>query len=593
MPTQTSQQSSNAFFNDDMKEIVESYLIETKEILDNLDGDLLTLEKQPVDKELLNRIFRGVHTVKGTSGFLGFEQMTEFAHEFENLLNKLRHGEIEVSSSTMDVIFEAYDTMKMLLGRIEQGNPGRVDIASVVERMSQFVERQAKQETTPLSKGSEQTESLPKPSEVTPQIETTSQNEQPLTSGRRPERNSNNIDQTIRVDVARLDHLMNLVGELVLGRNRLSQISFLLNEEYEGDRFTKELNETASQIDFVTTELQVAVMKTRMVPIAKVFSKFPRLIRDLSKEFGKEIELLISGEETELDKSVIEEINDPLFHLLRNACDHGIEAPEERERIGKPRQGKIWLKAEHEGNHIVITIQDDGRGMDPAILKQKAVEKSLITEAEANEMTSRDALNLIFIPGFSTAQKVTNISGRGVGMDVVKANITRLNGIIDIQSEIGVGTTFTIKLPLTLAIIQGLLVRAQGETFAIPLTSVLEVVRVHREDIHAIHGCEVIRLRGSVLSLARMENIFHFSGESNNTQRLYVVVVALADQRLGIVVDELLGQKEIVIKSLGNYLGNIRGIAGSTILGDGKVIMIVDVGELMKLVNVTQKQHVL
>ena len=352
---------------------------------------------------------------------------------------------------------------------------------------------------------------------------------------------------------------------------------------YEGIPLAKELTETSSQIDFITTELQMAVMKTRMVPIAKVFNKLPRMVRDLMKETGREIELRISGEETELDKTIIEELNDPLVHLMRNASDHGIEPREDRRRAGKPEKGTITVRAEHEGNHIVISVADDGKGMDPEKLKAKAIERGMITEAQAREMSRTDAFNLIFAPGFSTAAKVTNVSGRGVGMDVVRTNITKLKGIIEVESEPGKGSKIIIKLPLTLAIIQALLVEVAHEVFSVPLESVLEVVRIQPKDIGTVSGREVVRLRNTVLPLARLNRVMGTASNGHSGEWMYIVVVGLAQQRLGLVVDSLLGQKEVVIKSLGGYLGTLPGIAGSTILGDGRVIMIIDVGELMKL----------
>jgi len=343
------------------------------------------------------------------------------------------------------------------------------------------------------------------------------------------------------------------------------------------------LLDTSAQIDFITTELQMAVMRTRMVPIAKVFNKIPRLVRDLCRETGKEIDLIMEGEETELDKTIIEELSDPLVHIIRNAADHGIEPPKDRTAAGKPAKGVVRIAAEHEGNHIVITIQDDGRGMDPDKLKAKALEKGMITEAEAGDMSTRELLNLIFAPGFSTAAKVTNISGRGVGMDVVRTNITKLKGTVEVESAPGFGSKFVIKLPLTLAIIQALLVKAASEIYCIPLTAVLEVVRVKDEEISTINGLEVVRLRDSVLPIVRIAQILGRRKDMTRSEWTYIVVVGLAAQRMGIVVDSMLGQKEVVIKSLGGYLGTVEGIAGSTILGDGQVIMIVDVGELMRL----------
>jgi len=327
----------------------------------------------------------------------------------------------------------------------------------------------------------------------------------------------------------------------------------------------------------------MAVMKTRMIPVAKVFNRLPRLVRDLMKETGKQVDLQVSGEDTELDKTIIEELTDPLIHIIRNAVDHGIETPEVRQAAGKPALGTVSVAAEHEGNHIVIRIVDDGKGMDTAKLRARAVEKGILTETQAREMTDQDALNLIFIPGFSMAAAVTNISGRGVGMDVVRTNIARLKGIIEIGSAVGKGSTFTIKLPLTLAIIQALLVQAGTETFSVPLGSVLEVVRVRASGITTIHGREVIRLRDSVLPIARLDRVLNVAGAGVRGEWIYVVVVGVAEKKLGIIVDGLTGQKEVVIKSLGAYLHEVAGIAGSTILGDGKVIMILDIAEFMNL----------
>ncbi|MBV5278964.1 MAG: chemotaxis protein CheW, partial [Campylobacteraceae bacterium] len=391
------------------------------------------------------------------------------------------------------------------------------------------------------------------------------------------------MEQTIRVEVKRLDHLMNLIGELVLGKNRLLKIYDDVEERYEGEKFLEELNQVVSSISLVTTDLQIAVMKTRMLPIAKVFNKFPRMVRDLSRELGKSIELEISGEETELDKSIVEEIGDPLVHIIRNSCDHGIENGEIRKSRGKSETGLIQLKAYNEGNHIVIEITDDGNGLDPDILRSKAIEKGMLTEREADAMSDKEAYALVFRPAFSTAKVVTNVSGRGVGMDVVKTNIEKLNGIIDVDSELGGGTVIKLKIPLTLAIIQALLVGAQEEYYAIPLASVLETVRIPLDEIYTIEGKNVLRLRDEVLSLVRLSDIFGVKQVYEGGEHAYVVVIGLAEAKLGVVVDTLVGQEEIVIKSLGDYLQGIEGIAGATIRGDGRVTLIVDVAALMNL----------
>jgi two-component system chemotaxis sensor kinase CheA len=312
------------------------------------------------------------------------------------------------------------------------------------------------------------------------------------------------------------------------------------------------------------------------------------LVRDLSKEAGKDIQLEINGEETELDKTLIEEINDPLVHLVRNSVDHGIESPEDRKKAGKEEKGTITLSAVQEGNNVIITIQDDGKGIDPEKIKQKAVSKGVISEERASELNRTEAMNLIFQPGFSTAEKVTNVSGRGVGMDVVKTNVEKLRGIISIDSEPGEGSTIEIKLPLTLAIIQGLLVEIKGETVALPLSTVIEVVRVAKKDMKTINGREVINLRDNVLPLLDIDNLlYNYTDHYEELDWQYVVVVGLAEKRFGLKVDGLIGQKEIVIKSLGNYLGNIDGVAGSTIMGDGKVVMIADISEIINKLAVT------
>ena len=376
---------------------------------------------------------------------------------------------------------------------------------------------------------------------------------------------------------------MNLIGELVLAKNRLMKINVDVEERYEGEEFLEELNQVVSIVSLVTTDLQIAVMKTRMLPIGKVFNKFPRMIRDLSRDLHKKIELIISGEETELDKSLVEEIGDPLVHIIRNSCDHGIELPEQRIAAGKPESGTILLKAYNEGNHIVVQIDDDGKGLDPVMLKNKSLENGVITQKEADSMSDNEAFGLIFKPGFSTAATVTSVSGRGVGMDVVKTNIEKLNGLIDIDSTVGKGTSIKLKIPLTLAIIQALLVGVQEEYYAIPLASVLETVRISMEDIYTVENRSVMRLRDEVLPLVHIGDIFEVERIIDPGEHTYVVVLGLANSKIGLIVDTLVGQEEIVIKSLGDYLKGMEGIAGATIRGDGGVTLIVDVAALMDM----------
>lgn len=550
--------------NNDMQDLVQDFILETEEIIEALDHDLVELETRKNDLDLLNKIFRGAHTMKGASSFLGFDKMSSLTHHAEEILNKLRKNEISVNSAIMDILLEFVDATKTILTDIKEGT----DNASVKD----LINRLKLANEGKLAGGG----SGGKPDE----------NGGPQSAPKSVEqvkKAAMSIEQTIRVDVSRLDSLMNLVGELVLSRNRIGQISGDLEKKFEGEFLIEQLMETTSQIGLITTELQLAVMKTRMVPIGKVFNKFPRMVRDLCRDMGKDVDLIISGEETELDKSVVEEIGDPLIHMIRNSVDHGVEIPEIRRKRGKTEKGTVHLSAYHEGNHIVVEIKDDGAGMDAEALKMKAVEKGVITADEAKNMDPEAAYGLVFKPGFSTAAKITDVSGRGVGMDVVKTNIEKLNGIINIESEYGHGTRFRLKLPLTLAIIQALLVDVSGEIFAIPLVSVIETVRIKETEIHSFEGREVLKLRDSVLSLIRLDEIYELQESLDDD--IYVVVVGLAEKRLGFVVNKLVGQEEIVIKSLGDYLSGNEGIAGATIMGDGRVRLIIDVAGVMEIAS--------
>lgn len=670
---------------DDLQEIMEDFLIEAFEMNEQLDQDLVELEHNPEDLDLLNRIFRVAHTIKGSSSFLNLNILTHLTHNMEDVLNRARKGEIKITPDIMDVVLRSIDLMKTLLVTIrdtgsDTNNGKENEIEEVVKKLQAItsqnlegaketsgtkeapekevkeeIKEKAKEEVkankTPTAENpasdnpladepdldyanmsaeeveaeierllnkrqeadkerraqkKQEDQAKPKqevaPAKETPKTETpkTETPKAPKTETKTKakadtEENkapSIGVEQTVRVDVRRLDHLMNLIGELVLGKNRLIRIYSDVEERYDGEKFLEELNQVVSSISAVTTDLQLAVMKTRMQPVGKVFNKFPRMVRDLSRELGKSIELIIEGEETELDKSIVEEIGDPLIHIIRNSCDHGIEPLEERRRLNKPETGKVQLSAYNEGNHIVIKISDDGKGLDPVMLKEKAIEKGVISERDAESMSDREAFNLIFKPGFSTAKVVSNVSGRGVGMDVVKTNIEKLNGIIEIDSEVGVGTTQKLKIPLTLAIIQALLVGVQEEYYAIPLSSVLETVRISQDEIYTVDGKSVLRLRDEVLSLVRLSDIFKVDAILESNSDVYVVIIGLADQKIGVIVDYLIGQEEVVIKSLGYYLKNTRGIAGATVRGDGKITLIVDVGAMMEMaksikVNIT------
>jgi two-component system chemotaxis sensor kinase CheA len=546
--------------NNDMQDLVQDFILETEEIIEALDHDLVELETRKNDLDLLNKIFRGAHTMKGASSFLGFDKMSGVTHHAEEILNKLRKNEITVTPEIMDILLEFVDITKSILNDIKNGTDS-ADVTDLINRLK--LANEGKMGASSRGGGDQRQSSAPQK------------------GMEQVKKAAMSIEQTIRVDVSRLDSLMNLVGELVLSRNRIGQISGDLEKKFEGEFLIEQLMETTSQIGLITTELQLAVMKTRMVPIGKVFNKFPRMVRDLCRDMGKDVDLVISGEETELDKSVVEEIGDPLIHMIRNSVDHGVEHPDVRRRRNKPAKGIVNLSAYHEGNHIVVEIKDDGAGMDAELLKKKAVEKGVITIDEAKNMDAEAAYGLVFKPGFSTAAKITDVSGRGVGMDVVKTNIEKLNGIINIESELGHGTRFRLKLPLTLAIIQALLVDVSGEIFAIPLVSVIETVRIKETEIHSFEGREVLKLRDSVLSLIRLDEIYELQESLDDD--IYVVVVGLAEKRLGFVVNKLVGQEEIVIKSLGDYLSGNEGIAGATIMGDGRVRLIIDVAGVMEI----------
>ncbi len=685
-------------FEPDMAEILDSFLIESKELMEKLGSDLMDLEQRPTDSDLLNTIFRAVHTLKGTSSFLGFMQFTELSHHFEDLLNAARRGTVIITPAHIDYSLIVYDQLREMLDDIENKSIPHYELNEYFVRLKELSDTAVPTNDTPvetaaLAATSEemspaeiaQTEIPSAPSQsataatsspdderaramaealaslqsviaekhleplsielpaLTASSDVSSENTvtlqaqkmddapliqfspappssheelkpEPKTelksepkSDSKPEQKIEqkvetkpvtakdnlvkNAESTIRVDVQRLDSLMNLVGELVLGRNRFSQLIHKLNDEMDTHPIVKELLETSTHIDFISTELQAAVMSTRMVSMAKIYNKLPRLVRDLCKEMSKDIDLQLSGEDTELDKTLIEELNDPFIHLLRNAADHGVETPEEREKLGKPRKGTISVKAEHAGNHIAISIIDDGKGMDPAVLKNVAISRGVITEQEAEHMSDQEAFKLIFMPGFSTAKKITNVSGRGVGMDVVKTNILKLKGSISIDSQLGRGSVFTIKLPLTLAIIQALLVEVKDEIFSMPLESVIEVIRLERSDVQTIQSREATLLRGNVLPLIRLNEVMGRDSAAPRTEdSFYTVVMQFGEQRIGLIVDNLLGQREIVIKSLGAAFEGIRGVSGSTILGDGRVIMILDVPEIMKMCTSSVKE---
>lgn len=681
----------------DMSEYMSMFLDESKENLQNLNQSLLQLESSPNNLALLDEIFRVAHTLKGMSATMGFTNVAELTHEMENVLDKLRKGEIKVLPEVVDVLFQCLDNLENLISNITSGEDELVNTTDLMAKLrgllsigdttlvgqleaenisldceltnnlnefekeivSQAQEKgfqtyrlivtleeecllkaaRAFMVFRELEEVGEVVKTIPEVKELEEgefnrdfeiylitkadkedlatkvmdvsevekiqideiTLDKTGENEEPLTKkpnikslseeseavpavvgenkGALAKPNNTNtgknkLSQTVRVDIERLDNLMNLVGELVINRTRLEQIGL--------KHGLSDLGETLEQVGRITTDLQTLVMKVRMVPIEQVFNRFPRMIRDLAKELGKEINLVIEGEETELDRTVIDEIGDPLVHLLRNAVDHAISTPEEREKTGKPRAGTVKLIAYPEGNQVVIRVDDDGKGINPDTILKKAIEKGLVTEKEAEKLEAQDIIMLIFKPGFSTAEKVTDVSGRGVGMDVVRTRIESLGGNISVQSKVGEGSSFIIRLPLTLAIIQALLIGLGKEIYAIPLSSIEETISLSPDEIKTIQDKEVILLRGSVLPVIRLGETLeadYLQGEDE--QSLYVVVVKTGQRRAGIMVDSLIGQQEIVIKSLGKLLNGFKQFAGATILGDGRVALILDVASLL------------
>ncbi len=586
--------------------LLQEYLTECDELVQGLDQDLVRLETAPEDPDVLNRVFRAFHTIKGTSGFMGLTQIVELTHHAEDVLNLLRKGERKVNRRTMDVLLAVLDQLRRMLADLRNQTPKLYELGTLLGSLRQIQEGESANDRPMLGEilvaqkvithaeraavleeavTSERKlgevlveKKLASPSQVREALQQQAATPEPRAEGAR----------TIRVDVAKLDALVNLVGELVLERNRLQQLQRDWSQmRIAAEKFTPAFTQSAARLSFLTEELQAASLRTRMVPIDMTFRRFPRLVRDLAISLGKEVDLEIHGEETELDKTVVEEIADPLMHLVRNALDHGIERPEERAAKGKPRKGTVRLEARQEGDHIIVQVSDDGAGIDPQRIAGKAVEKGLVTAERVRSMSAREILDLIFLPGFSTAEQVSDVSGRGVGMDVVRTNLERLNGVIEVHSEPGHGSLVTLRLPLTLAILPALLVEAEGDTYALPLRSVVEAIRVPAQEVHRVESSEVLRLRDRVIPLVRARSLFGSSetpagpGEAASREaQLCAVIIGVGEKRVGLVVDRLIGQEETVIKPLGSYLRHIPGVAGATIGGDGRVRLILDPGAI-------------
>ena len=692
-------------------EDLQFWMIEADEQLQVLDEDLIRLERESDDSELLQRIFRAAHTLKGSSGTIKHNRMAHLTHAMEGVLDELRNDKMSVTSDLIDVLLDSLDNLGLLKDEVttltvneaipvddlvdrlnvlreaaeagdlapaatapEAANPQAdepaeadpaaaevsfklsevdrqaIESASVkgdsvlhvhveIDPESALLAARMLQVLTEAASTGQVLASIPTMDEVMEESDSTAldlllvtkENETVVNNalvvildvqsikfstyepgGDAPEEmtapstGSTNGTKaaarpaakapatTVRVDVERLDNLMNLVGEMVIDKTRLLQLSRELSSRFDNDSSVEALANTNSHIGRITDELQEEVMRSRMLPIENVFNRFPRMIRDLTRKAGKKINFVVEGKETELDRSVIEEIGDPLIHLLRNSIDHGIEMPADRKAAGKPEEGTITLSARHEENHIIISVSDDGGGVDGEKVKAKAVANGLLTAEAAKRLTSAESVDLIFAAGLSTAEAVSEVSGRGVGMDIVKTNIEKLNGTVSISTEMGNGTEIEVHMPLTLAIIRALLTKVEGRVFSVPLVSVRETLEVSAQSIQTVGGREVIQLRGDVLPLLRLNRVFprrdrlpeltaaNDEHEEISDDRRFIVAVRLGDRQVGMIVDELVGEQEVVIKSLGTFIGDGDGIAGATILGDGRVAMIVDVGGVLQ-----------
>jgi len=599
----------------DDSDIVREFLVESYENLDRLDRELVGLEKNPNDREALGSVFRTIHTIKGTCGFLGFNKLEAVAHVGENLLTRLRDRQLTLNPEITTGLLSMVDAVRQMLNQIEaSGQEGERDDSVLIATLTRLQKLPAaaavKVETATPPESVAETAApqvsigdiLMQHVGVTPEeilhaarqqkegdprrlgeilVEQGAVQPADVVDALRIQRASSTqataSDSSVRVDVGLLDEVMNLVGELVLARNQILQFSSRMKDSG--------FQAALQRLNLITTELQAGVMKTRMQPIRNVWSQFPRTVRDVALGCGKEVGIEMEGKETELDRTIIEAIKDPLTHLVRNSVDHGIELPEQRVNVGKNRSGRLILRAFHEGGQVNIEIGDDGAGLNVERIRKKAVERALVSAEQAARMSEREIFNLIFLPGFSTAEKVTNVSGRGVGMDVVKTNVEKIGGTVDVQSTLGRGTTVRVKIPLTLAIIPALVVTCGGERYAIPQVSLLELVRIKADDVgkavELVHGVPVYRLRGRLLPLVYLNRELNLVAEANagaeKDGAVNIVVLQADERRFGLVVDQINDTEEIVVKPLRKQLKTVKTFAGSSIMGDGKVALILDV----------------
>jgi two-component system chemotaxis sensor kinase CheA len=606
-----------------MEDLLQDFLTEATDLLSDVDNKLVELEKSPDDRELLNQIFRGFHTIKGGAGFLNANEMVELCHRTENLFDKLRNGEMTLTPEIMDVIMAATASVRDMFGFLSQGRIPEaadkdlmleLDAVLAGEKAMQVWQNQAAHtsqepvdETPPSALAARTEPSSPavsgegtgpdwrllyhallgtKPEEA-PAKDTQAAlptaapgrgESKPSGQGRQAQAQASATKETtIRIDTVRLDQVLNLSGEIGLTKNRLTCLRAEILSGKQDANTLKALDEAVSQLDLLVGDLQNAVMKTRMQPIGRLFQKYPRLARDLARQLGKDVELVLEGEETEIDKTMIEDLNDPLVHLVRNAVDHGVDSPEERTAAGKPAKSVIRLSAKQVGDHIVIEIADDGRGIRPDVIRRKALEKGLIDVETANNLDERQSLNLVFLPGFSTKDQISDISGRGVGMDVVKTNIIKLNGRIDVRSVVGQGSTFTITLPLTLAILPVLIVRLGEQPFAVPLSMVREILPIIPGEVQQVSGRATLVVRDEVLPVKTLASLIHWP---DSPSPAFGVLMQSAENSFVLAIDGFVGRDDVVIKPLTDV--KPPGIAGATLSGDGLVVLVLDMEELLR-----------
>ncbi|TAJ81701.1 MAG: chemotaxis protein CheA [Gallionellaceae bacterium] len=613
-----------------MEELLQDFLLEASDLLADVDSKLMDLEKAPNDKNILNVIFRGFHTIKGGAGFLNATELVTLCHLTENLFDKLRNDQLQLNPGLLDVILAATGDVRLMFNDLGRGTQPQRAPQAVLDALEAALQGKEVSMNS-AAKAPRPSPSTPATPTVSAALQTAAQNgpdwnalyqtlvgappaapaaiaaapaagapsgtvlidEEELKQsafGRRaddvPGRSAPSAsrreaepaakDNTIRVDTDRLDQVLNLSGEIGLTKNRLTHLRSDILQGRSDAETLKSLDESVSQLDMLVVSLQNAVMNTRMQPIGRLFKKYPRLARDLARQLGKDVELILSGEETEIDKTMIEDLNDPLVHLVRNAVDHGVESAEQRSAAGKPLKSSVYLGARQEGDHILISISDDGKGMRPEVIRSKAIEKGLITPESASALDETGSLNLIFLPGFSTKDEISSVSGRGVGMDVVKTNISKLNGTIMIESEPGKGSTFTISLPLTLAILPVLLLRLSDQPFAVPLSMVREIMSVTPEAQQLISGRPTMVVRGEVLPVKSLANLI---GWADSGKSEVGVLMQIGNQSFILSADGFAGHDDVVIKSLDTF--RPKGVAGVTMSSEGEIVLILDIKELL------------